>query len=126
MDKCLLPKTLLLHSLLLLLGSRLFPIKTDPIYPKIQGFITVVSKCIYSKTCSKRNRMGPRFFSTLDNFPHYGNKITYKQDNIKYSRSRIMYYRICICIIVTCLRHFVPFLAVINYCSIVAGLYTVA
>ena len=80
--------------------------------------------CIYSKTCSKRNRMGPRFFSTLDNFPHYGNKITYKQDNIKYSRSRIMYYRICI--IFTYLGNFVPLLAVINYCSIVAGLYTVA
>jgi hypothetical protein len=27
--------------------------------------------CIYSETCIRRNRMGPKIFSTLDKFPHY-------------------------------------------------------
>jgi hypothetical protein len=26
---------------------------------------------IYSETCIKRNRMGPKIFSTFDKFPHY-------------------------------------------------------
>jgi hypothetical protein len=26
---------------------------------------------IYSETCIRRNRMGPKIFSTLDKFPHY-------------------------------------------------------
>jgi hypothetical protein len=26
---------------------------------------------IYSETCIRRNRMGPKMFSTLDKFPHY-------------------------------------------------------
>jgi hypothetical protein len=25
----------------------------------------------YSETCIRRNRMGPKIFSTLDKFPHY-------------------------------------------------------
>jgi hypothetical protein len=26
---------------------------------------------LYSETCIRRNRMGPKIFSTLDKFPHY-------------------------------------------------------
>jgi hypothetical protein len=27
--------------------------------------------CLYNETCIRRNRMGPKIFSTLDKFPHY-------------------------------------------------------
>jgi hypothetical protein len=34
----------------------------------LQRTVTVT---IYSETCIRRNRMGPKIFSTLDKFPHY-------------------------------------------------------
>jgi hypothetical protein len=32
---------------------------------------TVFLHYLYSETCIRRNRKGPKIFSTLDKFPHY-------------------------------------------------------
>jgi hypothetical protein len=42
-----------------------------------EGYMTLLCfiKYTYSETCIRRNRMGPKIFSTLDKFPHYTKKI---------------------------------------------------